>query len=312
MILFNSKIGMVRRGVKFALVLMLAGCGAVQTDRWFDAEKNRDPAERFFGKTNQQQAGDTSGGYPVSSTVSSETITVQQGDTYYRLAQKYELSVRDLIEVNKARAPYALSAGQSLILPTRQTYSVAQGDTLYSISRKTGIDVHSLARQNKLNAPYHLRIGQELALSTSGKTAQLTAPPKPRGVLDKAPARKGRFIVPVKGRIISTFGSKENGIHNDGINIAVPEGTDVKVAENGVVVYAGNELAGYGNLMLVRHADGFVTAYAHTSQFSVSTGQKVKRGDVIAKSGRSGNVDTPQIHFEIRQGARALNPQKLI
>ncbi len=282
------------------LAIGLTACGPVQTDRWFDSEKNRFPGARFWGKV-------------FNPSSSAGRITVQSGDTYYALAQKYGFSTRDLIEANNARPPYALVAGQELILPQRQIYKVRRGDTLYAISRKYGVDVNSLARQNKLAAPYHLRIGQELSLSTAGKTTQITPRNnQQKSVLDSAPARKGRFIVPVKGRIISTYGSKGNGVHNDGINIAVPEGTDVQAAENGVVVYAGNELAGYGNLMLIRHADGFVTAYAHNREFLVRTGQEVKRGDVIAKSGSSGGVDQPQIHFEIRRGARALNPQTLI
>ena len=122
----------------------------------------------------------------------------------------------------------------------------------------------------------------------------------------------GVFLQPVSGRVISGFGSKKNGLHNDGINYSVPLGTPVKAAENGVVVYAGNDLPGFGNLLLVKHANGYVTAYAHTQSFLVKQGSRVKRGQVIAKSGKSGNVVEPQLHFEIRQGSRAINPQKLL
>src|SRR5690606_37185582 len=116
------------------------------------------------------------------------------------------------------------------------------------------------------------------------------------------------FRWPVRGRIISGFGPKPNGERNDGINLAVPEGTSVKAAEAGTVIYAGNELAGYGNLVLVRHADGWVSAYAHNSEITVKRGDTVKRGQTIAAAGMSGSVNAPQVHFELRKGAKPVNP----
>jgi len=121
-----------------------------------------------------------------------------------------------------------------------------------------------------------------------------------------------QFRWPVRGRVISTFGSKPNGAQNDGINIAVPEGTSVKAAENGVVAYVGNELKGYGNLVLVRHADDWVTAYAHNSQTLVQRGDKVTRGQIIAKAGQTGAVTSPQLHFELRKGATPVDPMPLL
>lgn len=118
------------------------------------------------------------------------------------------------------------------------------------------------------------------------------------------------FRWPVRGRVISGYGSKPNGTTNDGINLAVPEGTPVKAAENGTVAYVGNELKGFGNLVLVRHDDGWVTAYAHNSDVDVKKGDAVRRGQVIAKSGATGNVKTPQLHFEIRRGAAPVDPMK--
>jgi murein DD-endopeptidase MepM/ murein hydrolase activator NlpD len=124
--------------------------------------------------------------------------------------------------------------------------------------------------------------------------------------------KKG-FLWPVSGgRILSRFGPKKDGLHNDGINIAVSEGTKVHASENGVVAYAGNELRGYGNLLIIRHAGGYMTAYAHNSQVKVARGDKVARGQVIAFSGSSGSVDSSQVHFEIRRGAQALNPEKFL
>jgi murein DD-endopeptidase MepM/ murein hydrolase activator NlpD len=117
---------------------------------------------------------------------------------------------------------------------------------------------------------------------------------------------------PVRGKVISGFGSKPNGLKNEGINIAVPEGTSIRAAESGVVAYAGNELKGYGNLVLIRHEGGYVTAYAHAKEIFVKRGDTVKRGDVIAKAGQTGSVSSPQVHFEVRKGATALDPMKFL
>ena len=120
------------------------------------------------------------------------------------------------------------------------------------------------------------------------------------------------FRWPVRGKVITSYGAKTNGKANDGINLAVPEGTPVKAAEDGVVAYSGNELKGYGNLVLVRHSNGYVTAYAHASELLVKRGDTIKRGQVIAKSGQSGEVGSPQLHFEIRKGSQPVDPLQFL
>lgn len=120
------------------------------------------------------------------------------------------------------------------------------------------------------------------------------------------------FLWPVTGKVVSEFGPLSDGLHNDGINIAAPRGTPVRAAENGVVVYAGNELRGFGNMLLIRHADGFVTAYAHNESLLVERGDTVERGQIIARVGSSGNVDSPQLHFEIRVGTDAVDPREYL
>jgi len=120
------------------------------------------------------------------------------------------------------------------------------------------------------------------------------------------------FRWPVRGRIIAGFGPKPNGQQNDGIDVAVPENTPIKAAEDGEVAYAGSELKGYGNLVLVKHPNGYVTAYAHAKELLVKRGDKIKRGDVIAKSGQSGNVDAPQLHFEVRKGTAPIDPMQFL
>src|SRR5215207_429599 len=113
------------------------------------------------------------------------------------------------------------------------------------------------------------------------------------------------FRWPAKGRVIAGFGGSGG---NEGINIAVPEGTPVKAADDGTIAYAGSDVRGYGKLVLIRHDNGYVSAYAHNGDIAVKHGQKVKRGETIAKSGQTGNVTSPQLHFEIRKGAAPIDP----
>ncbi|WP_236783735.1 M23 family metallopeptidase [Azospirillum humicireducens] len=135
-------------------------------------------------------------------------------------------------------------------------------------------------------------------------------PPKPEPKAEAAtPPRGGaRFLWPVKGKLISGFGPKPDGLHNDGLNIAAPKGTAVVAADNGVVAYAGNELRGFGNLLLLKHSDGWITAYAHLDRIEVERGATVKRGQVIARVGQTGGVSSPQLHFELRKGSQAVDP----
>jgi murein DD-endopeptidase MepM/ murein hydrolase activator NlpD len=148
------------------------------------------------------------------------------------------------------------------------------------------------------------------------QTAQIEppAPAKPVPQGDPLPTLKpdSPFIWPVDGKVVSKFGPAKDNLRNDGINIAAPVGTPVKAAAAGTVAYAGNELRGFGNMVLVRHKDGWVTAYAHNSSLLVQKGDKVGQGQTIAHVGSSGNVDTPQLHFELRRGTKAVDPLKVL
>ena len=140
------------------------------------------------------------------------------------------------------------------------------------------------------------------------KTATASIPPANDVKAVASDDGNPEFRWPARGRIIQGFSSGGN----DGINIAVPEGTQVKAAEGGVVAYAGNELKGYGNLVLIRHPNGFVSAYAHNGELDVKRGDQVKRGQTIAKSGQSGNVGSPQLHFELRKGSTPVDPTRYL
>lgn len=269
----------------------------------------------------QSQRGKKGG----SAVAKSGEINVRKGDTYFSLAQRHKVPLNALLRANGARPPYELAAGDRLVLPQQAFYQVKRKDTLYSISRQFDTDAASLAKLNGIAAPYTISVGQ--MLQTPDRQARGGAAPRVQASqtqrnraakaekptrLAAAPRRVGRFRVPVKGPVISDYGPKQGGLHNDGINIAARAGTPIVAAENGVVVYAGNELRGYGNLLLIRHSDGWVTAYAHASKFSVKPGDRVRQGDKVAEVGQTGNVDRPQLHFELRKGTRAVNPKSLI
>lgn len=309
--------------IMMLLFLGLGGC-AVSTGEWYDTQKNREGG-LFSGIIRLD-----------NSKAKLKNITVKSGDTYYTIARRYNVSMRALIDANDARPPYQLKTGQKISLPKPKIHVVRRGDTLNIIAKKYNVGLSSLARRNNLRAPYRIYVDQKLALPgrfassptrvassrsvpsgstqpvSSAKSASNKDIARPVGVRSQAPSRKGRFVLPVNGKIISSYGPKAGGLHNDGINIAANQGTPVKASENGVVVYAGNELRGYGNLILVRHRDGWVSAYAHISEFKVKPGDKVKQGQQIAAVGKTGNVDRPQLHFELRRGTRAVDPSQLI
>jgi len=207
---------------------------------------------------------------------------------------------------------------------------VNRGDTLMSIARRNHVPVGELARANNLDQSAKLSLGMKLTVPGSksaaggppqaARLAQATsnvAEEKP--VVEQASIKPNEatgalptFRWPVRGKVITSYGAKTNGKSNDGINLAVPEGTPVKAAEDGVVAYSGNELKGYGNLVLVRHSNGYVTAYAHASELMVKRGDTIKRGQIIAKSGQSGEVGSPQLHFEIRKGSSPVDPLQFL
>jgi murein DD-endopeptidase MepM/ murein hydrolase activator NlpD len=246
-------------------------------------------------------------------------VIVAKGDTLYSISKRYFVALRDLIDANNLKPPYVLSVGQRIIIPGIDTHTVAKGDTAYSISRLYDVDVTSLLKTNHIGAPYTLLVGQRLALppkvyggNEEGEPGA-QADPKVKAVIGTPPARTGKgFAWPVRGKIVSRFGTKPDGLHNDGINIAVDKGAPVRAADNGVVVYAGSALKGYGKLILVRHAGGWITAYAHNDQILVDRGQVVRSGQIIARAGTTGSVSTPQLHFEIRKGANAVDPQQFL
>ncbi|MDH3739464.1 MAG: peptidoglycan DD-metalloendopeptidase family protein, partial [Alphaproteobacteria bacterium] len=154
--------------------------------------------------------------------------------------------------------------------------------------------------------------------SVPGPSAPASAAgvPRPKPVFRPAPPvpprEAGGFIWPVEGRVLSTFGGKAAALHNDGLNIAAPMGAPVRAADNGVVAYAGDKIRGFGNMLLIKHSGGLITAYAHADKLLVNRGDVVSRGQVIARVGKSGGIDAPQLHFEVRKGSQAVDPRKFL
>lgn len=291
-----------------AVLLLLSGCGT-----------NNAPVLKYGLEGGASSAG---------------VHTVGSGDTLWSIAQRYRVDMKDIIYVNHLHAPYFLELGQRLDLPPPSTYRVRLGDTLYDISRVFGVSMTQLARQNDMRAPYEIHAGETLKLPSvrpayhDNPNIRIATPgQKPNGPTVRArpvkrvakalpvrtptPKRSsdGKFGWPVDGRIISTYGPKKDGLHNDGVNICAPRGAPVRAAENGVVVYADNQLEGFGNLVLIRHEDRWMTAYAHMAKTLVKRGETVRRGQTIGTVGSTGGVDSPQLHFEIRRGTKALNPE---
>ena len=250
-------------------------------------------------------------------------VTVAPGDTVYAIARRHHVGVRDIIDLNNLRPPYRLLVGQRLALPVARRYAVVSGDTLYGLSRRLGVDMSVLVRLNRLRAPYRLSVGQLLEIPNAVRAPELAQesrsgndiPDDTKRVRDETPRTGtggGRFVWPAEGRLLSTFGDKGGGNFNEGINIAAAAGSRVRAAADGMVAYAGNELRGYGNLLLIRHADGWMSAYAHNEELLVERGDTVSRGQAIATVGRTGNVARPQSHFELRRRGKAVDPLRFL
>lgn len=254
-----------------------------------------------------------------------DTVQVKKGDTLYSIAKRYDMSITELIELNGIDSPNQLYVGQVLKTTSSKYYVVKRGDTLASIARKYHTNYKTLAQKNNIKEPYHLKVGQKIAVgngavNTSSKAKTATSD-KTQTVKKNTTAssnayvstkRNAKFVWPVSGKVISSFGTVGKGLKNDGINISAPVGTAVKAGDKGTVAYVGNGLKGYGNLILLKHPDGYITAYAHTDQMLVKKGQTVSRGEKIATVGKTGGVSAPQLHFEVRAGKKAVNPRNYL
>ncbi len=267
---------------------------------------------------------------------SPDTLVIERGMTLFSIAERYRIPVEALVEANNLKAPYALELGRILTLPAPKLYVVQPGETLMSVALKFSIDPRSLAIYNRWEKPWVLEPGDEVMLPPLIGDAVATARVRTQTPVSAGPpstaepglaqgsAASGRAVAeprtrstapgvfgwPVKGDVIGRFGPQPGGLRSDGVAIAAPEGAPIRAAAPGVVVYAGDEIAGYGNLVLIRHKGGYITAYAHARTLRVREGQTVDRSTVIGEVGQTGSAERPQLHFEIRQNARAIDPIK--
>jgi murein DD-endopeptidase MepM/ murein hydrolase activator NlpD len=223
---------------------------------------------------------------------------VAAGDTLSKISHRYHKPINEIAKANNIQPTATLNVGDRVIIPGAQISEV---------------------KTNAPAAPAQQKTVVASAAPKEPEPVQTAAVVAPTDALDKEATKLAegngavpKFRWPANGRVIAGYGASPNGQQNDGINIALPENTPVKAAEDGVVAYAGNELKGYGNLVLVRHPNGYVTAYAHAKELLVKRGDQVKRGQVIARSGQTGNVNTPQLHFEIRKGSSPLDPTRFL
>jgi murein DD-endopeptidase MepM/ murein hydrolase activator NlpD len=238
---------------------------------------------------------------------------VRQGENLYRISLQYALDVDVLAEANGIGPPYTIYPGQQLVLPESPQLAAAAPPAIATPTVAPSAPVVTAPLPGAAPAPT-----RPPSVASSGGSTLPPPPPSlvvPKSAQSQLPAAalppplpRGGFLWPVRGEILSSFGPNPGGLHNDGINIAAPRGTPIVAAQSGVVIFVGEEIEGFGKLLIIRHGDGWSTAYGHNDVILVGRGDKVARGAVIARVGSTGDVPTPQLHFEIRRQTKAVDP----
>ncbi len=285
---------------------------------------------------------------PDAVTVAGVRYVVKPGDTLTRIANVTGASTEAIARENGLKPPFVVKTGQRLTIPGGRYHLVKRGESGIAIARAYGVDWSQVATMNHLEEPYILREGQRLLLPSVQEAANMTveqraeafqldiddivtggepalaenaapAPPVPSPAQPIAPTVAvatppvdfdGQFVWPLAGKIVRSFGDLGNGRRNDGINIAANKGTPIMAAGDGVVAYVGTDVAIYGGLVLIKHGNGWLTAYGHADQIQVTRGQAVKAGQLIAYVGEAGLADEDQLHFEIRKGRQPVDPRQ--
>jgi murein DD-endopeptidase MepM/ murein hydrolase activator NlpD len=248
-------------------------------------------------------------GTKVAAGLPASVHVVKPGDTLMNLSRRHNIAPAQLAAANNIPVTTQLKIGSKINIPGGKTAAAVPASQVIAEAPKP-VAAAPAAPAAKPVAVAQVNEPQQKArvATEANDLPEAQSPVKAADATNALPT----FRWPVRGRVITAYGAKTNGKQNDGINVAVPEGTPVKAAEDGVVAYSGNELKGYGNLILVRHSNGYVTAYAHASELMVKRGDTIKRGQVIAKSGQTGEVGSPQLHFEIRKGSSAVDPLQFL
>ncbi len=251
----------------------------------------------------------------------SGTHTVKQGESLYAIARENKVKLAELERYNGIADSRKVKPGTVLKVPGHgSSETVASAADSAPSSAPAAIPDRAQSMSEAASPPPTASSVAPAMLNGNGgapadnRVAKLETPGTMTDAGASTPAQGEGSVAgsklrwPVAGKIVSAFGPRPDGTHNDGVNVAAPLGTDVHAAESGVVAYAGDELKGYGNLVLIRHDNGWVTAYAHADEILVKRGDRIKRGQVVAKAGRTGQVDQPQVHFELRQGQKPVDP----
>lgn len=254
------------------------------------------------------------------------THDVKAGESLYQIARQHNVKTTDLQAANGISDPRKVRPGTVLKVPGAGSATAEAAPATQPQAPATPMSTPAPASQPEqprklamaptiLNSPAPPPTATD-APATGSSPSVVVEPPAAGAPSAEAPQKSAvvppivtsKLRWPVQGKVLSGFGPRADGTHNDGVNVSVPMGTEVHVADEGTIAYAGSELKGYGNLVLVRHDNGWVTAYAHTEEILVKRGDRVKRGQVIARAGKSGQVDQPQLHFELRQGSKPVDP----
>jgi murein DD-endopeptidase MepM/ murein hydrolase activator NlpD len=244
---------------------------------------------------------------PVAAASAAPSIhVVNRGDTLLSIARRNHVSAAEIARANGVEPTAKLRVGMKLTVPAKAAAAAPGAQPAVAVAAQpAGGSVPPATKVAAVTADPQQKVRLAQTTTVEDTPAEPVKAAEATGALPT-------FRWPVRGKVITSYGAKTNGKANDGINLAVPEGTPVKAAEDGVVAYSGNELKGYGNLVLVRHSNGYVTAYAHASELLVKRGDTIKRGQIIAKSGQSGEVGSPQLHFEIRKGSSPVDPLQFL
>jgi murein DD-endopeptidase MepM/ murein hydrolase activator NlpD len=240
---------------------------------------------------------------------------VASGETLSLIAHRHRISIRELTAANGITPETPLKIGMRLTIPAKPVQVASQGASQVAGQVAKNASGAPAAAAAKTQQVAQMKPGPTLQSIKSTEpvaSARIATPVQTDDSSPAAAAGMPSFRWPLRGRVVTNFGAKTSGGANDGIDLAVPEGTAIRAADDGVVAYAGNELKGYGNLVLVRHANGFVTAYANASELNVKRNDQVHRGQVIAKSGQTGTAPTPQLHFEIRKNSAPVDPMQYL
>jgi murein DD-endopeptidase MepM/ murein hydrolase activator NlpD len=238
--------------------------------------------------------------------------TIASGESLYTIARRYDVTTQSIVQANNLSSPDKIVVGQRVIIPGRSDLLVAKAPAPTIQLASTAPTAAPKPAQQALPqaAPNPIQASTTPAAAPIAPTQAEPAPVQVASVPPAEPAMSGsdKFRWPASGRVMVDFASSKG----TGINIEVPEGSAVKAAENGTVIYVGSGVEGYGNLVLIRHPNGYVSAYAHLQSMTVAKGAVVNRGDAIGAAGMTGSVTKPQLHFELRKGATPVDPVPLL